>query len=68
MHITIVGSGYVGLVTGTCFANTGNQVTCLDINPDRVAMMQRGECPIFEPGLSELMNTEHQSRPLDIHR
>ncbi len=55
MHITIVGSGYVGLVTGTCFANTGNQVTCLDINPDRVAMMQRGECPIFEPGLSELM-------------
>ncbi|MDP7029866.1 MAG: UDP-glucose/GDP-mannose dehydrogenase family protein [Phycisphaerales bacterium] len=55
MHLTIVGSGYVGLVTGTCFANTGNQVTCLDINPDRVAMMRRGECPIFEPGLSELM-------------
>ena len=55
MHLTIVGSGYVGIVTGTCFANTGNQVTCLDINPDRVAMMKRGECPIFEPGLSELM-------------
>lgn len=55
MHLTIVGSGYVGLVTGTCFANTGNQVTCLDINPERVAMMLRGECPIFEPGLSELM-------------
>ncbi len=55
MNLTIVGSGYVGLVTGTCFANTGNQVTCLDINPDRVAMMLRGECPIFEPGLSELM-------------
>ncbi|MCP4759632.1 MAG: UDP-glucose/GDP-mannose dehydrogenase family protein [Planctomycetes bacterium] len=55
MHLTIVGSGYVGLVTGTCFANTGNQVTCLDINPDRVKMMLRGECPIFEPGLSELM-------------
>ncbi|MCH2139856.1 MAG: UDP-glucose/GDP-mannose dehydrogenase family protein [Phycisphaerales bacterium] len=55
MNLTIVGSGYVGLVTGTCFANTGNQVTCLDINPDRVAMMRRGECPIFEPGLAELM-------------
>ncbi|MCH2135673.1 MAG: UDP-glucose/GDP-mannose dehydrogenase family protein [Phycisphaerales bacterium] len=55
MHLTIVGSGYVGLVTGTCFANTGNHVTCLDINDERVAMMQRGECPIFEPGLSELM-------------
>ena len=55
MHLTIVGSGYVGLVTGTCFANTGNQITCLDIDPDRVAMMLRGECPIFEPGLSELM-------------
>ena len=39
MHLTIVGSGYVGLVTGTCFANTGNQIMCLDINPDRVAMM-----------------------------
>ena len=55
MRLTIVGSGYVGLVTGTCFANTGNQVTCLDINPERVDMMRRGECPIFEPGLSELM-------------
>ncbi|MDP7069905.1 MAG: UDP-glucose/GDP-mannose dehydrogenase family protein [Phycisphaerales bacterium] len=55
MHLTIVGSGYVGLVTGTCFANTGNQVTCLDIDPARVEMMRRGECPIFEPGLSELM-------------
>ncbi len=55
MHLTIVGSGYVGLVTGTCFSNTGNQVTCLDIDPERVATMLRGECPIFEPGLSELM-------------
>ena len=55
MNITIVGSGYVGLVTGTCFANTGNQITCLDINAARVDMMLRGECPIFEPGLAELM-------------
>ncbi len=56
MRVTIVGSGYVGLVTGTCLANTGNEVTCLDLDVDRIAMLLRGECPIFEPGLTELMN------------
>ena len=55
MRVTIVGSGYVGLVTGTCLANTGNEVTCLDLDHDRVEQLQRGECPIFEPGLAELM-------------
>ena len=55
MRVTIVGSGYVGLVTGTCLANTGNEVVCLDLDHDRVARLQRGECPIFEPGLTELM-------------
>lgn len=54
MNISVVGTGYVGLVTGTCFAETGNQVVCADIDKDKVARMQRGEIPIFEPGLDVL--------------
>lgn len=54
MNITIVGSGYVGLVTGTCFAETGNQVLCIDIDEAKVRMMRDGEIPIFEPGLEVL--------------
>jgi len=56
MRLTIVGSGYVGLVTGTCLANTGNDVTCLDLDSSRVERLRQGECPIYEPGLSELMS------------
>ena len=55
MKITVVGTGYVGLVTGTCFANAGNQVTCLDINPRKLQTLRSGKSPFFEPGLSELM-------------
>ena len=55
MRLTIVGSGYVGLVTGTCLSNTGNRVTSLDLNAERVALLQNGGCPIYEPGLTELM-------------
>lgn len=57
MNITIFGSGYVGLTTGTCFAQMGNHVTCVDINQSRVEQLSRGECPIFEPGLAELLQT-----------
>lgn len=52
MNIAIIGTGYVGLVTGTCFAETGNKVVCVDIDANKVARMQAGEVPIFEPGLS----------------
>jgi UDPglucose 6-dehydrogenase len=55
MNITVVGTGYVGLVTGTCFANAGNQVTCLDTNPQKLEKLRAGVAPFFEPGLSELM-------------
>jgi len=51
MNIAVVGTGYVGLVTGTCFAETGNNVICVDIDADKVARMQNGKVPIYEPGL-----------------
>ena len=54
MKIAVVGTGYVGLVTGTCFAETGNQVTCIDIDKAKVERMQRGEIPIYEPHLDLL--------------
>jgi UDPglucose 6-dehydrogenase len=54
MKIAVVGTGYVGLVTGTCLAETGNQVICVDINADKVKMMQNGKMPIYEPGLDIL--------------
>lgn len=56
MKIAVVGTGYVGLVTGTCLAETGNQVTCVDINENKVKMMQEGQLPIYEPGLELLFH------------
>ncbi|NND05154.1 MAG: UDP-glucose/GDP-mannose dehydrogenase family protein [Saprospiraceae bacterium] len=54
MNIAVIGTGYVGLVSGTCFAETGNQVVCVDINEEKVKSMQAGEIPIYEPGLDIL--------------
>lgn len=54
MNIAVVGTGYVGLVTGTCFAETGNDVICVDINEKKVKAMQNGQVPIYEPGLELL--------------
>ncbi len=55
MRLTIVGTGYVGLVSGACFANTGNDVICLDVDDGKIALHNDGKCPIYEPGLAELM-------------
>lgn len=55
MRLTIFGSGYVGLVTGACFAEVGNHVLCVDVDDRKVEMLRRGESPIFEPGLDELL-------------
>ncbi|NNC33409.1 MAG: UDP-glucose 6-dehydrogenase, partial [Croceitalea sp.] len=51
MNIAVVGTGYVGLVTGTCFAETGINVVCVDIDKKKVEMLRNGEVPIYEPGL-----------------
>lgn len=54
-RITVIGVGYVGLVTGTCFADLGNQVICLDVAQDKIEKLERGELPIYEPGLEEMV-------------
>src|SRR5258708_21042700 len=55
MRITIFGSGYVGLVTGACLADAGNHVVCVDVDERKIAMLQRGELPIHEPGLDAVV-------------
>src|SRR5687768_6771840 len=53
--ITIIGTGYVGLVTGTCFAEVGHKVICVDCDAEKVKLLQQGGVPIYEPGLEELI-------------
>ena len=66
MKITVVGTGYVGLVTGTCFAESGNEVVCIDINRDKVKKMQSGQIPIYEPGLETLFHRNIKANRLQF--
>ncbi|MEX0758583.1 MAG: UDP-glucose 6-dehydrogenase, partial [Tistlia sp.] len=55
MRIAMIGTGYVGLVSGACFSEFGTQVVCVDKDADKIARLKRGEMPIFEPGLEQLV-------------
>jgi len=66
MNVTIFGSGYVGLVTGACLAEVGNNVVCIDVNPDKIGLLNAGGVPIYEPGLDELIRRNRQANRLSF--
>lgn len=66
MRVCVIGTGYVGLVTGVCLAHIGHEVICVDNNEEKVKLMQSGQSPIFEPGLSELMKSSAESGRLQF--
>ena len=66
MNVTIFGTGYVGLVTGACLAEVGNTVVCVDVDTDKIARLNRGEIPIFEPGLENLVAANRASGRLSF--
>ena len=66
MRVTMIGAGYVGLVSGACFADFGHQVTCIDKDAGKVAALNRGEIPIFEPGLADLVEANMRQGRLEF--
>lgn len=66
MKIAMIGTGYVGLVSGVCFSDFGHEVICVDNNPDKIAKLERGEVPIYEPGLDDLMAKNVQAGRLSF--
>jgi UDPglucose 6-dehydrogenase len=66
MNLAVVGTGYVGLVAGTCFAETGNDVICVDIDEQKIASLQAGQVPIYEPGLEEMVRRNAEEERLSF--
>jgi len=66
MKITVVGTGYVGLVTGACLAEMGNHVLCLDVDPRKIDMLNAGGIPIHEPGLEEVVQRNAEAKRLEF--
>ena len=66
MRIAMVGTGYVGLVSGACFADFGHHVTCIDLDSDKIADLNNGQMPIFEPGLEQLVSSNVKEGRLEF--
>jgi len=66
MKIAIIGSGYVGLVSGVCLAEIGHHVICVDNNPEKIKTLKKGQLPIYEPGLLELMKANVKRKRLSF--
>ena len=67
MKIAVVGTGYVGLVTGTCFAETGNEVICIDIDKSKVDKLSSGQITIYEPGLEKIfLRNQKEGKQISI--